>query len=80
MPSGNLEKPEAMRVGATTFYFKPTCVKALFADRPEVVDVPLEGEGWSFIKAKRLHMLNVPKSEDCLKPDPNDALEAALHL
>ena len=80
---GGLEKPVESWIGATTFQLKPKCMKAKFSNRPEVIDRILEGEGWSFIKPKRLHEFKYPKDEDCPKPDPNDindALESALLL
>ena len=58
-------------------------MKAKFASKHETIDVALEGEGWSFVKAKRLYMFRYHKSEDCPKSDPNDlndALESAIYL
>ena len=46
-------------------------------------DIALEGDGWSFVKPKRLYMFHYAKNEDCPKSDPNDlndALESAIYL
>ena len=81
--SGDLWKPVERWIGTTTFRLKPKCMKAKFASKHETIDVALEGEGWSFVKAKRLYMFRYHKSEDCPKSDPNDlndALESAIYL
>ena len=81
--SGDLQKPVERWIGTTTFRLKPKCMKAKFASKHETIDIALEGDGWSFVKPKRLHMFRYAKSEDCPKSDPNDlndALESAIYL
>ena len=58
-------------------------MKAKFASRHEIIDIPHEGDGWSFVNPKRLYTFHYPKIEDCPKPDPNDvndALGSAIYL
>ena len=81
--SGDLQKPVERWIGTTTFRLKPKCMKAKFASRHETIDIALEGDGWSFVKPKRLYMFRYAKNEDCPKSDPNDlndALESAIYL
>ena len=81
--SGDLQKPVERWIGTTTFRLKPKCMKAKFASRHETIDIALEGDGWSFVKPKRLYMFRYAKNEDCPKSDPsdlNDALESATYL
>ena len=81
--SGDLQKPVERWIGTTTFRLKPKCMKAKFASRHETIDIALEGDGWSFVKPKRLYTFRYPKIEDCPKSDPNDlndALESAIYL
>ena len=81
--SGDLRKPVGRWIGTTTFRLKPKRMKAKFASRHETIDIALEGDGWSFVKPKRLFKFRYPKIEDCPKSDPNDlndALESAIYL
>ena len=81
--SGDLQKPVERWIGTTTFRLKPKCMKAKFANKHETIDIALEGEGWSFVKPKRLWMFRYAQNDDCPKSDPNDlndALESATYL
>eukprot|EP00439_Symbiodinium_sp_Y106_P006654 s10770_g1.t1 len=51
--------------------------------RPEIIDIAPEGEGWKFVVEKRKYDRKYRTSDDCPVPDPddsNDALENALFL
>ena len=54
--------------------------------RPEIIDISPEGEGWRFVVQKfqkRQHDVKYKVADECPIPDPddiNDALENALYL
>ena len=69
-------------IGTTTFYLKPKVMRVQF-QRPEIIDIAPEGEGWKFVVEKRKYDRKYRTSDDCPVPDPddsNDALENALFL
>ena len=69
-------------IGTTTFYLKPKVMKVQF-QRPEIIDISPEGEGWRFVVQKRHYDRRYKTTEDCPLSDPddsNDALENALFL
>ena len=51
--------------------------------RPEIIDIAPEGEGWRFVVEKRKYDRRYKTADDCPLSDPdysNDALENALCL
>eukprot|EP00439_Symbiodinium_sp_Y106_P048859 s4496_g6.t1 len=48
----DFKDPSERWIGTTTFYLKPKVVKVQF-QRPEIIDIAPEGEGWRFIVEKR---------------------------
>ena len=79
-----LDRSEPMDrwIGATTFYLKPKVMKVQF-QRPEIIDIAPEGEGWRFVVEKRKYDSRYKTTDDCPLSDPddsNDALENALFL
>ena len=76
------KEPMDRWIGTTTFYLKPKVMKVQF-QRPEIIDIAPEGEGWKFVVEKRKYNRKYKTSDDCPIPDPddsNDALENALFL
>ncbi|CAE7203411.1 kptA [Symbiodinium sp. CCMP2592] len=44
--------------------------------RPEIIDIPLEGEGWKFVTEKRKYDFRYKTTDKCPPSDPEDTEEA----
>ena len=78
----DLNEPLDRWIGTTTFYLKPKVMNVQI-QRPEIIDIAPEGEGWRFVVQKRQYDRRYKTAEDCPLSDPddsNDALENALYL
>ncbi|CAE7465886.1 unnamed protein product [Symbiodinium sp. CCMP2592] len=80
-PSSNAGKSFALAApkGPT---MKPKAKKVQFL-RPEIIDIPLEGEGWRFVTEKRKYDFRFKPADQCPPSDPEDteeALQNARHL
>ena len=72
-----LDRSEPMDrwIGITTFYLKPKVMKVQF-QRPEIIDIAPEGEGWRFVVGKRKYDRRYKTTDDCPLSDPDDSNDA----